>query len=433
MPDNRAYDEWEGAVRDFLLVKDKHIIKLIPILLVTHDLVGDPVWSFLVAPPGGSKSEFIKAMNNIPHVTCISTLTSKTFASGARMAGKEASLLLREQDGYFSFEDFTTVLSEHQEEVKGIFGQLRSIYGGTYDKEFGNGMNVNWRGKFTLIAGATYAIHAKRMLFSSMGERFLIYNIQQPEREEVTLAAIRNHQSEDLLKMRDRMGTTLVTLKEQLTVPKDLPRLTEDMEKLVVRIAEFSTRARSTIERDYSSQKKEIIEINPPEMPTRLAAQFVKILQAAMVVNHYRTGKYSVLDEDIELIKRIGIDCISPVRRLVLVELAKYEMTSTAALAVKLNLATETTRRFLEDFNALKIVDRSKKGREDQWMMRHIYREIVSSIEHIEITTEELTESGAYEEMGIAPPAHVGYDDDEEAAAQADFDSLGAPSNLENN
>jgi DNA-binding MarR family transcriptional regulator len=399
-----AYKEWEDAVRDYLLIVDKHIIKLIPALLITHRLPGDPVWSFLVAPPGGAKTEFIKAMNDIANVYPISSLTSKTLVSGARMAGGDTSLLLKVQNGYFTFEDFTTLLAE-KEEASIIMGQLRGIYGGKFDKDFGTGQRVQWEGKITLIAGATYAIHGKRQVFSNMGERFMIYNIQQPDRTEVTMRAIENHERTDINRKRGGMGIALKNLVDvALTIPDELPRMSMKHKRLIAGISEFTTRARSSVERDYSSQKKEIVEVYPPEMPTRLAAQLLKIAHGFMVINEYNTGSYDLMEEDIDCLKRLGLDCVSPVRRLILIELAKYEEIEGPGLAMKLNLPSVTTDRYLQDFDALGLVNRTKGGRSNIWVMKPNYREIVASIEHIEVTKEELTVAGVMDESGLTTP-----------------------------
>lgn len=415
MSENQAYKEWEKSVHDYLLIADKHIIKLVPALLITHRLTGDPVWTFFVAPPGGSKTEFIKAMNDLENVHSVSSLTSKTLVSGARAAGSsDTSLLLKIQSGYMTFEDFTTLLAE-KEEASIIMGQLRAIYGGKFDKEFGTGQRVVWEGKVTLIAGATYAIHGQRQVFSKMGERFIIYNIQQPDRDEVTRRAIDNHEKFDIEDKRKKLGSTLkILIDEEIKIPDRLPKISEKLKTTLVSIAEFTTRARSHVERDYSSPKKEIVEIYPPEMPTRLAAQLLKIAQSFMVINHYNTGEYNLLEEDIECLKRLCVDGISPAKRLIIVELAKYEEIDGPALAMKLNMPSTTIDRYLQDLDALKLLDRSKGGnRRNIWSMKPNYRELVASIEHIEITSEELTEARVHDELGIpeSPPVTEGFEE----------------------
>ena len=404
--ENEAYKQWENAVRAFLLVKDPYIIKLVPALLLTHRLPGDPVWGFLVAPPGGSKTEFIKAMTGIEGVHPISSLTSKTLVSGAKTGGKaQASLLMRVQDGYLTFEDFTTLASEHKDETSAIMGQLRAIYGGKFDKEFGTGETISWEGKITLLAGATHAIHAFRSLFSNMGERFLIYQIEQPGREDAAMRTMENHETGDVRKMRDDMAAALKHLvDEALVIPEKMPHITKELRKDLVDIAEFTTRARSTVERDWRSPKKEIIEVYPPEMPTRFAAQLQKIAEALMIINGYTNGDSKLLQDDIDLLKKIGFDSISITKRKVLIELAKFDSLEGPALAVKLNMPSATIDRWLQDFNALEIVERSKTGRSNVWNMKEKYRKLVSHFEGVDMIGGAYTEAIAYEETGITKP-----------------------------
>ena len=410
---NEAYKRWEDAVHAFLLLKDPYIIKLVPALLLTHRLPGDPVWAFLVAPPGGSKTEFIKAMTGIESVYPISSLTSKTLVSGAKTGGKnQASLLMRVQDGYLTFEDFTTLASEHRDETSAIMGQLRAIYGGKFDKEFGTGETISWEGKITLIAGATHAIHAFRSLFSNMGERFLIYQIEQPGREDAAMRTMENHETGDVHKMRGEMAAALKHLiDEVIEIPEKMPKVSTNMRKELVDIAEFTTRARSTVERDWRSPKKEIIEVYPPEMPTRFAAQLQKLAEALMIINYHINGRMELLVDDNELLKKIGFDSISITKRKVLIELAKFDRLEGPALAVKLNMPSATIDRWLQDFNALEIVERSKTGRANVWTMKEKYRKLVAHFENVEITGGTYTEALAYEETGLHNPDDWGLED----------------------
>jgi hypothetical protein len=414
MPNNGGYKRWEQSVRDFLLVQDEYIIDLVPIMLIAHRLTSDPVWGYLVAPPGGSKTEFINSMNTVNGVHALSSLTAKTLVSGARLGGAQsASLLKKMRNGYIIIEDFTTLESQNRDEVKEIMGQLRSIYGGKFVKEFGTGETVNWSGKITLIAGATYQIYSFRELFANLGERFFIYQIEQPDRREASKRTMKNQAGGAVMALRTEMQKSLKNFVDgEVKIPEIIPTVDEKTSDSLLEIAEFVTRARSSVEREYRSPTKEIIDVHPPEMPTRFSAQLQTLAEATGVLNIYKHGEATLRPENYEMLYRVGFDSISRNKRRALQVLAKYEMVETAALAVKLNFPTPTVRRWLEDMNALEVLDRTKgtggpKG--DKWSIKDGYRETVSKFEHIKVIGGDYTADKAQEETGNVP---ISEDDD---------------------
>ena len=403
-----AYKKWEQSVHNFLLVKDKHIIDLVPIMLISHRLKGDPVWGYLVSPPGGGKTEFINAMSSVHGVYPVSSLTSKTLVSGARLGGaKDASLITRIQNGYITIEDFTTIASENHDEVKAIMGQLRSIYGGKFVKEFGTGERIAWDGKITLIAGATYAIYGFRELFASLGERFFIYQIEQPDRLEASRRTMNNQAGGKVLGYRTEMqGALKDFIDGEVKIPEIIPKLDEKTKDDLLEIAEFVTRARSSVERDYRSPTKEIIDVHPPEMPTRFAAQLQILAESTMILNTYKHGDSNLRPENFEMLNRIGFDSISRNKHTALRILAQYDEVETAAMAVKLNFPTPTVRRWLEDMNALQVVDRAKgsggpKG--DKWSIKEGYRQTLVKFEHLKTEEGDYTTDKAQKETGQTP------------------------------
>src|SRR3990167_5437867 len=133
------------AVAKVYLVADPYAVKFLVANMISHKLGMDPVWSVLVAPSGGGKSEFINMLSACRDVYPLSTLTSHTFISGMKKTGQDTSFLLKikdknkENNGIITFKDMTSLLSENQEDRSAIMGQLREIYDGKYNKAFGTG------------------------------------------------------------------------------------------------------------------------------------------------------------------------------------------------------------------------------------------------------------------------------------------------------
>lgn len=394
---NGGLKKIDDLIRSIYLVNDPYITKVIMASLVTHKIKGDPVWIVIVAPSGGAKSEFINITSQCDKVIQISTLSTHTFASGMRNVGKEASLLTKIGSGVITFKDLTSLLSENKEDRGVIMGQLREIYDGKYNKKFGNGLEVDWKGKITVLAGATYSIHTLKQAYTAMGERFLFYNMVQPERIDAARRTTENQEAGYMAERRLESAAAVKVYIDSLDIPVEIPKLDDDLIDDLLDLAELATRARSETERDWRSPGKEITEVHPPEMPTRFAGQLVNFARGLMVVNYNETGKFDILPEDKKILYKLALDSVTKSKRTAMQELARYDSIHTSGLATKLGLPTATVRRWLEDLTALGVAQREKgtgaKG--DHWKVLPKYRSIMEKFEGIQREHMELTEKTA--------------------------------------
>ena len=331
----------------------------------------------------------IIALNKVLGIYPISSLTSKTLISGFQRKGEETSLLFKVKNGIFTFKDFTSILSLHQEERKEVMGQFREIYDGSLNKSFGTGQEIRWRGKIGLIAGVTTIIHVARDLYAAMGERFVMYSPVIPDRKKMAERDMNN--VEIIKEKREEIKDTFENyLDKEIGIPVEFPKTPEHIFEEIRDLAEFSTRARSPVDRDWRSSQKEITFVHTPEMPTRFAAQLITLTKAFMVMNN---GKVEDLDRHI--LYKVALDSITSTRRKVLQELTRYNTVKTSGVATVLNYPTSTTRRWLEDLNALEMVDRVKVPGGDSWKIKDEYRKIVEKFEGIKTLDTELTEAEA--------------------------------------
>lgn len=393
------------------LVKDPYILKLLLAGVVSQRLQADPVWFIIVGPSSSSKTEYINAIANCQGVLSLSTLTSKTFVSGMRGPnGKDASLLVnlnlgtpQEGNGIIAFKDMTSLLSERSEDRAVIMGQLREIYDGKYAKTFGTGHSVNWKGKITIIAGSTYAIHQLKQTYAAMGERFLMYNLITPDGIESARRAMQNQEDGHMAEHRARLSeATKDYVDNQVKIPDTLPKIDLQLKEEILVLAELATRARSDVQRNWASPTKEILDVNPPEMPARFASQLQTFAMALMVLNLNETGVADLLDSDKLILYRLALDSITRSRRKAMQALAIYDTIETTGLAVKLALPTTSVRLWLEDLVALEVAEREKgsgpKG--DKWKIKSKYKEVILKFEQLKPEGGELTEYKAENIMG---------------------------------
>ena len=387
------------------LLKDPYVLKMLMAGVISQRLPIDPVWFIIIAPSGGGKSEFINAISTCEGVHSLSTLTSQTFVSGMKLAGgKNASLLLnlnkdksQEGNGIIAFKDMTSLLSEHKEDRGVIMGQLREIYDGKYAKTFGTGETVMWKGKLTIIAGATYAIHTMKQAYTAMGERFLFYNMIQPDRIDAARKAMENQESGHMKEYRtDITDKTKEYIDTIIQIPEKLPLITSELRDELLILAELATRARSDVEHNWRSPQQEITEVHPPEMPTRFASQLQAFARSLMIVNWNEIGKADLTEDDRVILDKLALDSVTRSRRTAMQELAKYDIIETAGLAVKLGLPTTSVRRWLEDLTALEVAEREKgSSNKDRWKIKDHYKKIITKFEDIKFEGGELLENNA--------------------------------------
>jgi hypothetical protein len=109
---------------------------------------------FLNSPPSGAKTEIIRSLASDPGTFFLSDLTARTLASGQKK-GQGSLLLKLPSHCVLALKDFGSILSKRAEERAEIIQQLREIFDGSYHKEFGSGVTIDWQGKWGLIAGTT--------------------------------------------------------------------------------------------------------------------------------------------------------------------------------------------------------------------------------------------------------------------------------------
>lgn len=197
--------EAKETFHKWLEIEDDSFIDAVLGAHLTTRIPEDPVWLFLIAPPGSGKTELLRTLKDDPEVYSTSSITDKTIVSGEKT--EESSLAPKLNDQTFIIKDFSPILSLKHEKRSAIFSDLRDCYDGYIEKEFGNqAEKKSFETHFSLIAGATPALDKYSSVQSSLGERFLKLRIDIKERqtkEEIVEAAMDNVSVQD--KMRKEL------------------------------------------------------------------------------------------------------------------------------------------------------------------------------------------------------------------------------------
>jgi hypothetical protein len=412
--DKVTFEQIQECFDSFMLLHDRDFIRLTLAVVIGNQISSRrPIWLLLVAPPSSGKTTALNALVGLKintkrgekiEPTCsISDITDKTFASGAIRNDKETSLLYRLPfGGVLMFKDFTSVLSKREEERRGIMAQLREIYDGAYKKIFGTGEEVTWVGKIGAIGGVTEAIYQHLEGMSVMGDRFMLYQVPQPDRIAVLEFKL---DQEDLgttesVQMPKAQALVHRYMQQAFDMLEDTKlSLNKEQRKDIIGIANFCTIARSgVITNEYT---REISFVPSPEMPTRMFEQMLSLGATFLLMNRI-DGKEGVHldDRDLKTMYKIAYDSIPIQRRIALRYLAKYsEGVDTAALARKTNYPTKVVQGWLEQLNALGVVARVKRtGSGNYWKLEPEFRDIMFKLQGIKVQDDWMIDSESMDE-----------------------------------
>jgi len=388
----------EDAFRKWLLMPDMGGLRFALAILVGHRIGGDPLWGLLVAPPSGTKTEIIRSLEAVPGIYPLSELTARTFASGLEGGKRETSLLPRLSDHVLTLKDFTTVLTMHREERQAILAQLREIYDGRFDKVWGTGKELHWRGRVGFLAGVTPIIDLHHAVHQVLGERFILYRLGQPDRRTMAVRALRGRGREE--EMRHELRGIVARFMGSLDFDTP-PNLPSAFEGCLAALADFISRARSGVVRERYS--RDLTLAPEPEAPARLAKQL-----ASLAVGHAMIREADVEFADYAFVYRVALDCLPQVRLQTIDALeGESDYIASKQVAAKIGYPTTTARRTLEDLAALGIVAVSKaekQGQADNWQLTEEAREL------LDISTRTLSpESAPDTESGGVPATSGGY------------------------
>lgn len=360
----KVYSKW-------LKLDEPDVLKVLFGTCFANRLDGEPVWMFLVAPPGGMKSELLMSLKEHPSIYSTTSLTPHTLVSGAYAAdGKDPSLLPLLDGKILSIKDFTTILTMHYSMRDEIFGIFRDVYDGSTGKNFGTGVRREYNVKFGILAGVTNKIEAYGAMHQSLGERFLKFRASEDKRES----------EED--KIRRALGNTNreVAMRTELCevaarhldreMPAELPVLSNSVTERLIALARYTAILRGVVERDRFD--KTVLYRPSYEVGTRLAKQLSKLGIGIAI----HLGHNAVADEEFRIIRRVAIDTAPDrieiiVRKLFQACPNKSDALRTQKVADLTRLPQATIFRVLQDLELLQIVDRTGDGQKHVWKLNN--------------------------------------------------------------
>jgi len=352
----RRFTKW-------LHMEDTTLIDVVFGTVIANRQEGDPIWLHIVAPPGATKTEMIRALDGAPDVVYRNTLSAKSLISGQIAAGgADPSLLPRLHERLLAIEDWTTLMSLPPVYREEIFGVLRAAFNGKFERDYGNGRYVNIECHFGMITGVTPAIEHNAELLASLGPRFLHYAPRIPDDIDGRRVFLRKAQANRgrETEMRKELSETA---QRCLTHPFDVvPEIPEGIAERIQDLALWSSMMRGTVPRERFGIHKEVVNQPYWELGTRLVKQYTKLIDGI--------GRFKRLDRIGEAeyaeIREVALSTIQTERRqIVRTVWRRQEGWTTAEIAEATGLPrSPLCERTAETLSMLKVLkqERGLKG-----------------------------------------------------------------------
>lgn len=352
-----GFSEVEAVFQRWLWLPSSDSVWVTLATALSQHLDGDPVWLFLVAPPGASKTETLQSLSTHPAVHTVSALTTHSLISGASGAGgRDPSLIPRLDGRVLIVKDFTTILSMHSQDRDHIFGILRDAYDGYCSKEFGNGIVRTYKSRFTVIAAVTPAVYDPSIEGTRLGERFLKYFIghplNDPDADSIIDKALSNVNLET--QMREELQEVVYRFLHKPVTDESIPTVPASMEVKIRWLAKWGARMRGFVARN-KYRPDQVENVPTAEMPTRLAKQLKKMALALAMAK----DRTEVSPEDYRVLCKVANDSAPPrIRAIVeyLWHVPPGEYKQTGEIAGGIQFPRTTVIRLLTDMHMLGLV-----------------------------------------------------------------------------
>lgn len=362
--------------KKWLHLPDTDVLDVMFGSIIANRLDGDPLWMFLVAPSGATKTELLMSISDAPRISSTTSLTPHSLVSGANYAGGgDPSLIPRLDKKVLVIKDFTTILDMNPLARQEILGILRDAYDGKTEKMFGNGVFRSYNSKFGLLAGTTPAIELAMAEQTAVGERFLRYNVPIPkslkEQKEYLKRAAQNVKAGPALRQElAEMGNAVLSHNY-----KNPPPIPPDIQNKFIVLAQWTSIMRGTIIRDTYS--KEVLAAPFKELGTRLVKQYSKL---GLGIGMFR-GVKKLSKREFATVRDISLGSV-PGDLVAVTEYlfknTKNEYLAQKDILEKTRLPYETGKRKLENLVMLGVLEKRKVKMSHEYKIKD---EIVELIE----------------------------------------------------
>ena len=390
LPPEKVYDRFTK----WLELNSTDAIDVMYGTVIANRLNSNPVWLFFVGSSGTAKTELVQSLDECPEIIHMSSITPNTLISGSGGGGGADPSLVPKLDGkVFTIKDFTTIMQMQEQAKASIISQFRDAYDGTCAKAFGTGAVRYYKSKFGFISAVTHMIEQLLEGGTALGERFLSYKMEERRKFNDVLPVLERVWEHAVTGSNTTMRAELRATSEEVLnydfgSEIAIPPMIRDK---AMAIAYWVSQMRGTVTRS-STYKKEVTHRPYIELPTRLVSQFATLL---MGIGLFRKKK-SVTEEELKILRHIGLSStpfhLDKITRSLWNEEILTRATAefnTEELCDVIHMPYDTTYRFAENLQQLKLIKRKKTKLDSaKWSLtndsKHIIQlgDIYPSIRH---------------------------------------------------
>lgn len=392
-----TFEDLNKVIARYMLLEDQYIVKLLCAYVVAIRMPIPPPWLVIIASSSGGKSTLLNALADVLGFYAMDDATPKAFLSGAKTIGSPASLLHQlNPNTFLVIKDFSTILSKEKESKKAIIGLLRKIYDGEMNRNTGTGERLEWEGKLGVLVGSTTSFHTKMREFADLGERFILYTFTQPNKRKVGEIILDEEikDSEAKIAMRKAFQEYL---DESVKVPLVQPKLDAETKNDLLDLADLTTKARSSVEREEYGQDHNIIAVHSEEQIGRFLKQLKGLAYGLIAINRSEGYSEGLLPADRKCLYAVALDSIPAGRRQILMTMAKYNDVTINRLGITLGLPVQTVKIAVEDLNAFHVITKAEGlGKTITYTLNEPWAGIIRKFEDIESTGKSLDDEEEY-------------------------------------
>jgi hypothetical protein len=331
-------------------------------VVFSNKIPGEPIWLFIVGPPGSGKTMMLQSVSDVPITHYESNLNPKTLVSGFKMTdGTDPSLLPKIIGKTLILKEYTEIMSLSGADQEFLFGVLRGAYDGRVERTYAHGVTRVYPDPtsehktchFSLLAGVTNAIHGDNR--AALGERFLKYQMFPDDHDPILQiqSAINSTIERKLpeFELRESASSFIEYKLAQLDNGVAIPTVPKWIQERVVGLAQVVSMIRAMVAR----KQGELLYRPSPEIGTRLSKQLIKLSQCIAFV----LDKQAVDEECYSLLQRVGMDSCYGWHRDVTMMVAEHHPKGIlkADIEKHARMGGSTTTRCLEDLYELGAIE----------------------------------------------------------------------------
>lgn len=334
------------------------VIKVMFATIISIKMDGpDPIWTFIVGPPGCGKTTLLMTTTMSQMTLFQSTLSSTSLISGYQKPNlPDPSIIPKLNEKCLVLKDYTEVFGKPEIERENIIGIMRGAYDGTAERNYGQGVTRHYKSRFSFLAGVTKSIYAHDK--TSMGERSLRYtmdthglDIDKRQSAAMNLSIFGSPKMEAL---KQRVAYYL-SQKFDFT-PDKLIKLKPDwFDRRLKALAQLVAIVRTGVMRFDNFERHAGDPIYDPESedPNRLTVQLQKLALSLAVLE----GTDKITDDQYKLVKRVGIDTMFGQKFAILKTVLKSPRAMKAVdLTEKIKVSKDGIQKYIDDLVLLKLV-----------------------------------------------------------------------------